>query len=331
MTAGMTKASRTMPESTTGNSFWVRITVIVVTHHSAAAIGNCLKNFTDAPNIVVVDNASDDETLNIVLATVPQARILRNKIGVGYPGGANLGLSQVETEFALTVNPDSVVRPEDVAALLDAADRFPEGGILCPQNINLDGSLEWTHDVVMFKRHSIPFPYNKRQHEPVPEGDLCAEFVSGAVNLIRMSVIHELGGFDEKLFLYFDDDDLCMRMRAAGYPLILAPQARIIHINAGSVRPSLHYHWEKFWNYGWARLYLEKKHRGARAMRGLALRQGTRFLLKALGYSLTFGFNKALRDWARFMGTIAFVIGVRAVDPRWKIINEKERQKISCD
>lgn len=315
-----------MSKTNNGDPDWSRITAIMVTHHSAAVIGNCLESFVDVPNIVVIDNASDDETLDIVRTKAHQAQIVRNKIGVGYPGAANEGLRRVKTEFALTVNPDSVVSPEAVAALLDAADQYPEAAIICPQNINLNGSPELTHDVVMFERQNIPSPYNKRRHEPVPEGDLCAEFVSGAVNLIRMSVIHDLGGFDENLYLYFDDDDLCMRMRAAGYSLILTPRARIMHINAGSVRPSIHYKWEKFWNYGWARLYIEKKHNGAGAMLGLAVHHTLRFGVKALANTLTFNFGKALRDWARLAGTLAFLVGVSAIDSNWKKINERERQ-----
>ncbi|MDA1099036.1 MAG: glycosyltransferase family 2 protein [Proteobacteria bacterium] len=315
-----------MPIDKAGSPDWTRVTAILVTHHSAAVIGDCLQSFKGVPNIIVIDNASDDETLDIVREMTPQAHIVKNKIGVGYGGAANQGLNLVKTEFALTVNPDSIVSPDAVSALLDAADKFPDASIICPQTINLDGSPEPTHDVVMFDRHLIPSPYNKRRDEAVPEGDVCAAFVSGAVSLIRISVIHQLGGFDENLYLYFEDDDLCMRMRAAGYPLILTPHARIMHINAGSVRPSLHYKWEKFWNYGWARLYIEKKYNGTGVMLGLSVRHVLRFLVKALANTLSLKFEKAWRDWARCTGTLAFLVGVRAINPSWKAINERERQ-----
>lgn len=315
-----------MPTSSPTAPDWSRVTAVMVTHHSAAVVGACFENFRDAPNIVVADNASDDETLDIIAATTPHARIFRNKIGMGYPGGANLGLSQVQTEFALTVNPDSVVKPEAVTALLETADRYPEAAIVCPQNINLDGSPELTHDIPMFDRENVPSPYNKRLHEPVPDGDLCAEFVSGAVNLIRMSVIHELGGFDENIYLYYDDDDLCLRMREAGYVLILTPHAQIMHINAGSVRPSLHYKWEKFWNAGWARLYIEKKYHGTGSLLRLAVLHTVKFLIKSIAYTLTLRFGKALRDFAQFCGTVSFLVGIKAVKPRWKEVNERSRQ-----
>ena len=315
-----------MSQIETAKPDWGRITAILVTHHSAAVIGGSLEHLKAAGNVVVVDNASDDETLDIVRATVPQAKIVRNHIGVGYAGAANQGLNRVKTEFALTVNPDSVVEPAAVAALLDAADRNPDAAIICPQNINPDGSLELTHDVAMFERQNIASQYLKRHNEPAPEGELCAAFVSGAVNLIRMSVIHKIGGYDENILLYFEDNDLAMRLRVADHSLILAPQARIMHINAGSVRPSLHYQWEKFWNYGWARLYIEKKYHGTTAMLGLAVRHVVRFLFKALAHTVSLNFAKALRDWARLSGTLGYIFGLKAVNPAWKEQNRRWRE-----
>ncbi|PCI42135.1 MAG: hypothetical protein COB46_01070 [Rhodospirillaceae bacterium] len=315
-----------MSDTTTPQPDWSRVTAIVVTHHGAAVIGDCLKSFVDVPNIIVVDNASDDDTLDIVRAMTPHARIVENAIGVGYGNAANQALELVETEFAITVNPDSIVLGDAVAALLKVADEFPDASIVCPQNINLDGSLELTHDAAMAVRSDFLPPYHRRDQEPAPQGNVCADFISGAVNLIRMSVIHKIGGFDKNILLYFEDDDLCVRMRAAGYSLILTPYAEIMHINAGSVRPSLHYKWEKFWNYGWARLYIEKKRYGMLAMLKIAGHHFFKFLIKTLVDVLTFRFDKALRDAAKFSGTVSFLIGIRAIKPKWKALNERVRR-----
>jgi len=317
----MTSEMSNKTEEDTIEPDWSRISIIIVTHHSAAVIYNCLKNFKKASNIFIVDNASDDETIAIAESMVPQARIFRNKIGVGYPGGANRGLSHVTTEFALTVNPDSVVAPSAVATLIETADRYPDAGIVCPQNINLDGTPELAHDVVLFDRDKIHPPYNKRRDEPAPEGELCSEFLSGAVNLIRMQAIHQLGGFDENLYLYFDDDDLCMRMRSAGYELILAPAAQIMHVNAGSVRPSIYYDWEKYWNYGWSRLYIEKKYNGFVSMLRISVYHLFKFFFKFIFNILLCKFKKSIRDFARFSGTLSYLLFIKSVKPSWKKIN----------
>lgn len=305
---------------------WSRITVIMVTHHSAAVIGNCVEQFTAADDVVVVDNASDDNTLDIVSSTLPNARIVRNKIGVGYANAANLGQQQSDREFVLYVNPDSVVTGEAVAAMLDKADEYPEAAVICPQNFDGDGRIALVHDVRMFDQRTFPKVYRSRKGEMPPEGDLCAAFVSGAVNLVRVDALREVGGFDENIFLYFEDDDLCMRLRRAGHVLILTPSAEVTHLNAGSVRPSLHYHWEKFWCYGWSRLYIENKHHGRMAALKLGFGNLIRFFFKAIGDLLGLRFKKALRDAARFAGTVCYLTGFPAISARTRRINKAHRE-----
>ncbi|RED50820.1 glycosyltransferase family 2 protein [Aestuariispira insulae] len=316
---------------TTASPDWSRVTIVTVTHNGGHVIGDCLQQFRSAENLIVVDNASQDDTLAIVARQTPQARVIRNSKGVGYGNAANQGLAAAKTEFTLMVNPDSIVTPADVAALLDAADRYPEAGIISPQHKNADGSLELTHDVAMFHRRKFPEPFDQRSEEPAPGGELCAEFISGAVNLIRKTAYQKVGGFDPEIFLYFDDDDICLRMRHAGFSLILVPQAQITHLNGGSVRPSLHYKWEKFWNYGWARLYIENKYRGSGAAWSLGLRHALRFLPKAIGYGLILKKEKALRDMARFAGTIAYLAGAKALDQEQRSVANGSNEILAGD
>ena len=310
---------------------WSRVTIVSVTHNGGLVIGNCLEQFKQAENIIIVDNASQDDSLEIVAKTTPQARVVRNPIGVGYGNAANQGLALSDTEFTLMVNPDSIVTPKDVALLLAAADRNPDTGIISPQHKNDDGSFELTHDVEMFARRKFLPPYDERHHEPVPCGEICAEFISGAVNLIRMAAYRKVGGFDPEIFLYFDDDDICNRMRQAGYSLLLEPESKIMHLNGGSVRPSLHYKWEKFWNYGWARLYIENKYRGRKAAVSLGLKHILRFLPKAIGYGLILKREKALRDMARFAGTMAYLSGRSALNAEQRAVANRHDAIIAGD
>lgn len=81
-----------------------------------------------------------------------------------------------------------------------------------------------------------------------------------------------------------DDDDMCMRMAAAGHCPVLVPSAVAERRGGGSVRPSAGYYWEKFWHMAWSRLYIEEKYHGAAAMR---LANALTYALKAVGHGLT--------------------------------------------
>ena len=287
---------------------WGRVSVVVVTHHSAAVIGTCLAEFGTAAEVIVVDNASDDDTLDIVTRAVPNARIARNAVGVGYGAGANQGLAQVTREFALLANPDSQTDTAAITPLLAAADQYPDAALLSPRVLNSEGADEPAHDVEMFDRRAYP----SRAGEAPPDGPVCAAYLSGAVVLLRMSALKEIGPFDEAIFLYYEDDDFCMRLRAAGHSAILVPGAVVRHAGGGSVRPSAHYRWEKFWHMAWSRLYLEDKCRGQRARNRLAWSFVGHYALKVLGNGLRLDRSKTWRDLARLSGTIGYILGIPA-------------------
>ena len=146
----------------------------------------------------------------------------------------------------------------------------------------------------------------------MPIGLCCAEFLSGAVTLLRMSAYHQIGPFDPRLFLYYEDDDFCMRLRTAGFSLILVPDAVVSHVGGGSVRPSAHYYWEKYWHMAWSRLYLEEKYHGRAARRRTANANLLRFAGKTLGNAIVLRRAKAWRDLARLFGTAGYILGIPA-------------------
>ena len=287
---------------------WQRVAVVVVTHHSGAVIAQCLDSLGEAAQLIVVDNASDDDTLDIVRETAPHCTLLKNEIGAGYGNGASQGLAEVDNEFALLVNPDAVFTDTALSALVEAADAYPDAALFGPTVRGAGGKVELSHDVGLFERRD----YGRRDDEPPPDGPCCAEFLSGAVTLLRMSAYRVVGAFDPRLFLYYEDDDFCMRLRAAGYSLVLVPDAEVSHIGGGSVRPSAHYYWEKYWHMAWSRLYIEEKYRGRAARQRTAVKHLGRFAAKTIGNSLMLRRAKAWRDLARLFGTAGYMLGVAA-------------------
>jgi len=285
-----------------------RVSAVVVTHHSGGVIRQCLEGLGKAAKIVVIDNASDDDTVDIVTSAAPDSELLRNRVGVGYGNAASQGLAAVETEFALLINPDAVVEAGAIAHLVAAADAYPDGVLFGPTIVNPDGSIEPNHDVKLFDRR-IYAPHSAEGH---PAGPCCAEFLSGAVHLLRMSAYRAIGPFDPNFFLYYEDDDYCLRLRNAGFNLIMVPDAVVSHIGGGSVRPSLHYHWEKYWHMAWSRQYLEEKHRGRAACRRLTLSYLLHFGSKAIGNALTLRGGRAWQNLARTFGTAGYALGIPA-------------------
>ena len=284
-----------------------RVTIITVTHNSGLVISELLESLPNDIQLIVVDNASTDNTLEIIATKRSDATVIRNSIGLGYGRAAGKGFAATETEFILLANPDSLVGEDAIAALIEAADQFPDAAMLGPQHRTTAGEIVLSHDVNLWKRRL----YGTRSIETTPSGPICAEFISGAVALVRTAVLQTTGFYDPEIFLYFEDDDICLRLRRAGFSLVLVPNSVVVHLNGGSVRPSRSYYWEKFWHLAWSRIYIEGKYRGATAKTLLAVQLAIRFAFKALINGMIGRRQNCWRDIARFTGTCAALFGVK--------------------
>lgn len=279
-------------------------TVVAVTHNSAGAVGDMLITVPEDLPVIVVDNGSQDGTPDVVRRARPTARVIEND-NVGYGAGVNEGLAAIATPFALIVGPDVALTSETLEKLCATARAYPQAALVAPQIRNPDGTVELSHDVMLERRSGYP----RRDGEPAPDGAVCADFLSGAVWLARMDALKTVGGFDEAIFLYYEDDDLCRRLRNAGYSLILEPAAVAAHIGGGSVPLTTAYSRLKYWHMGWSRLYFAKKHAGDEAARREFWLTAPRLILKAGFYALVGKSGKARRDFARVAGMRAMLAG----------------------
>lgn len=202
-----------------------RVTVVVVTFHSAQrmpALGPCLRDF---PCVTVVDNASHDDTASAVRQHLPQATLLINDRNLGFGAANNRAVRAAQTDFVLLLNPDTLITPGSVAQLLDAADRHPDASMVAPQLLDRQGKPDISYSWL---------PGSWPGQGPGADGETCIGFASGACMLIRKTAMDKIGGFDEDFFLYYEDSDLCIRLVKACGPIILAPQVQVTHLNRSS-------------------------------------------------------------------------------------------------
>ncbi len=275
-------------------------TVVIVAYNSAALLSGCLAAIPAPCPVIVVDNASPDDSAVVAATARPDAQVMRAAKNLGFGPGANLGFAEVTTEFGLLLNADATLEPDTIAGLVAAARRYPEAGMLAPEVIAEEGHMQFGHD--------LPF---RRLRGPVvePVGDACCWYVGGSAMFLRMAALRKIGGFDPDIFLYFEDDDLCLRMRAAGHALVHVSGVRVRHLGGASSAPSAGLsHWKAF-HQGWSRLHLEAKHRGRAAAWRLALAEWPGLALKA---TLRRGDERQVKWQGRAAGMWAWMTGRRA-------------------
>lgn len=276
-----------------------RVTIVTVAYNSAGVLDGFLRACPAGAAVIVVDNASADDSA--AFAESRGARVLRQGRNGGFGAGCNAGMDAAGTEFVLLANPDTRLSAEAIATLVAGADAFPEAAILAPQLRDEDGAPVRSWDVKQaLRRRRGP----RKTSEPWPDGPLCADFLSGACLLVRAAAGLR---FDERYFLYFEDDDFCESARAAGYSLVLVPQASVAHAGGKSSAPSPALLRFKGHHMALSRLIHAEKWQGAAVAQAEARRHLLRHLRKALGHALGLSWGRLATDRGGVEGTLAWM------------------------
>ncbi|MBF9232367.1 glycosyltransferase family 2 protein [Microvirga alba] len=279
------------------------VTAIVVAFDSAEALPECLGALrAEEVAVIVVDNASGDDSAAV--AERLGARVIRNALNEGYGRANNIGAWAADSEFVLIVNPDVVVQPGTVAALLDAADRYPDAALFAPKVVEPNGR-------VFYQPRSLLAGYleNPTGKLAVPAGEACAPFFSGACFLVRREVFLKLGGFDESIFLFYEDDDLCRRITDSQAALVYVPQATVLHGRGRSSAPKPGLVFKSRWHQAWSRAYVSHKYGLYSPAAGMFIVNG----LKTLGVALTGRRALIERYGGSAAGALAYMRGKTAL------------------
>ncbi|HMN19276.1 MAG TPA: glycosyltransferase family 2 protein [Candidatus Moranbacteria bacterium] len=207
-----------------------RVSVIVLNYNGGKYVGKCLRGLyqsTHSPlDIVFVDNASTDGSLEEIKKDFSAAHIIRSDYNRGFAGGMNLGirfaLEKFSPDFILLLNSDAVVGPETISQLAAELKADEKLGLISPQ-ISQSSGKPW------FLGGRINWLRMRCEHERRAPKNNFSSFLSGCALLIRKEVFRDAGLLDERFFLYYEDADFCLRAQKKGYALKVSPTAKVLH------------------------------------------------------------------------------------------------------
>jgi GT2 family glycosyltransferase len=235
------------------------VTVVIVDYNAGPHLERCVESVeADLAGLdwraIVVDNASTDGSA-ATAAGRPRVTVLSNAINRGFGAAVNQAARDDHAPLLWLLNPDCRVIPGAFARMRETLERHEECAVTASQLLNEDGTTqesargEPTALTGVFGRHGLLtrfFPgaaaarKNLRARELVQSGVESAviDWAMGASLLIRRDVFDRVHGFDERYFLYWEDADLCRRIRALGYSVRYVPAARVEHLGAVSSKTS---------------------------------------------------------------------------------------------
>lgn len=213
----------------------VKVTLVIVNYNSGADLAACLASVLrqdfDGMEIIIVDNASTDGSLESIqaLTYIYPLTIIRSQANLGYAGGNNLGFEHARGEYVAVLNPDTLVDPGWLTELARALDEHPKAGLVTPKILLLDQPEKINTCGNVITMSGLTFCRGLEEpQDHYPDFERIPA-VSGAAFLIKRSVLQEIGGFDERFFVYYEDTDLSLRAMLAGYELYYVPTAIVYH------------------------------------------------------------------------------------------------------
>jgi len=207
--------------------------------------------------VIVVDNASSDGGLDILEKEFPQVHLVKNKINLGFGGGNNEGAKKAKGDYLLLLNPDVIILDQAIQKLIQSTEHYPKAGVIIPKLVLADkktvqpGLINFRPTLKRmilekpfkwFKRLILRFNFFKQLAQKISldfwdfNRMREVDWGTAAVMLVKRSLFEKLQGFDEKMFMYFEDVDLCLRAKAQGSKIIYDPKPVIVHWGGASVK-----------------------------------------------------------------------------------------------
>lgn len=237
-----------LPTSLNGEVAKPEISICIVTYKARDYLRECLRSIEDNTlrvqyEVIVVDNGSQDGTIEFLEEEYPTVGIVRNEVNAGFTRPMNQALKISSGRCLLQLNPDTEVLPDALDKLVSFMDENPEVGICGPKVLNRDQTLQkscrrgesrpWavlSHflglaklfpDKKIFGEYHLTYIDEEEVHQVAG--------VAGSCMLIRRDVIDHIGYLDERFFAYQEDADFCFRARESGWKIYYYPKAQIIH------------------------------------------------------------------------------------------------------
>ncbi len=224
------------------------VAIVIVSYNSEEHIGACLESVFSQrkavnQQVIVVDNHSRDGTVEFIRRNFPEVELLVPGENLGFAKGVNLGVRHSSAEFVLLLNPDTILLENAVDVIVEFARKNPGHGLYGGRTLTPDGELEpsscwglpslWSMGLFAFGFTTVmpknsffdPESLGNWQRDSVREVGV----ITGCFLLAPTLVWNELGGLDERYFMYGEDADLAMRAHHAGYRPLICPEAKLIH------------------------------------------------------------------------------------------------------
>jgi len=274
------------------------LTAIIVSFKSHHVIEQCINSIDQQIKIIVVDNSNDEEFKQYLEAKFLNLKCILSTKNLGMGTANNLGIKNTNTDYALILNPDVVLQYNAIDEIINASVNINEFGAIAP----------------ICNNHRFPnynlgkkYKYNSKLPFEVKSVDGYAMLL----NVKKLKQLNNFSFFDENIFLYLENDDLCTILKNNNEKIFVIPTSKINHLGGKAVDPKYEKQIElsRNWHWMWSKFYFNKKHHGYFYALLFSLNNFFSALIKFFFYLVTFRNYKSKIYKMRLLGLLNSIIG----------------------
>ena len=219
------------------------LTVIITSFHSRDKIFSCINSVDKNIKIIVVENSNDQILEKEIQSKNQNVQCILSNVNLGYGAGNNLGLSMVKTNYALILNPDVTLGRDAIKNFFISIKNLKDFGIIAPISQNENYSN-----------------FNLKDNKKIKE----VNDVKGFAMFLNMRNLKKINFFDDNFFLYFEEIDLCKRLKNNNSQIFIDPTIKVKHLGGTSHNSKIEKPMElsRNWHWMWSTFYFHKKHYG---------------------------------------------------------------------
>jgi N-acetylglucosaminyl-diphospho-decaprenol L-rhamnosyltransferase len=232
------------------------LSVVIVSFYSHDVIDACIKSISDEIRVIVVENSQDRDFKLALENKYKNVKCILSTENLGMGGGNNLGLKQIQTDFAFILNPDVVLEKDTIEEIIISSKKLNAFGLLAPISNNKDyPNYKIDHVNHSLINNNVPFKVKS---------------VDGFAMILNLKKLKQLKHFknnkffDENIFLYLENDDLCKRINDNNENIFVVPKSKINHLGGSAVSKKYkdQIEFSRNWHWVWSKFYFNKKHNG---------------------------------------------------------------------